>query len=176
MDDHYSQVMNRIAAAEKGGTRRYFGYSSVLDLAAFDIWKREHGYDHYALPRGEICHARDATLVFNCNSRWWGGRVAGLVPMPGARVFGMLFEIRTEDWPIIEHKEGAVTGVSVAVPVVVMRADGETFDAIAFTTNPARVSSDGPVSDRYISAWTAGATSAGLPAEYVQEVRRFAGE
>lgn len=170
MDDHYSQVMDRIKVAEKGGLRSYFGYSSVLDRSAFDIWKKEHGYDNYVLPAGELCHADNVAIEFNFMSRWWGGRVAGLAEKPGGRVMGLLIEIRSEDWPIIEHKEGVITGVSVAIPVVVTKADGQAVHATAFTTNPARISKEGPISDRYLSTWTAGARSAGIPEEFIKGV------
>lgn len=170
MDGHYEMVQDRIAAAPKGGTRWYFGYSSVLDRAAFRTWQDEHGYGDYVLPEGERARAEGWGLVFDFASRWWGGRVAGLAPVAGEIAHGLLFEIRSEDWPIIQHKEGVITGVSVEVPVTVTRADGSSVEATAFTTTPARASTSGPVSDRYKAAWEKGARAAGLPDDYIAKV------
>lgn len=153
--------MNRINAAEKGATRLYFGYSSVLDREAFDVWKAEHGYTDFVLPQGKHAVLEDYALDFNLPSRWWGGRVAGLVPKEGSAVHGLLYEIRSEDWPIIEHKEGQVTGLSVEI---------ETPIGAAFTSNPARVSHEGPISGRYLDAWAKGARAAGLPEDYVSRI------
>lgn len=169
MDAHYEQVMKARAAAEGAPSRLYFGYSTVLDRAAFDEWKAQHGYDAFVLPQGRLAEARDVDLTCDFPSRWWGGRVAGLVDHPGSKVLGVLFEIAGVDWPIVQHKEGAVTGMSVEREVRVV-VDGKELVATAFTTNPARKSSDGPVSARFVEALVRGARSAGLPASYVDRL------
>src|SRR6478609_1352036 len=107
MDSHYDQVMNARAKASDSGTRLYFAYSTVLDRAAFEEWRTQHAYEFFDLPAGEVVEAVDLDLVYDFPSRWWGGRVAGLVDKPGSSVFGRLFEIAGADWPIVEHKEGA---------------------------------------------------------------------
>ncbi len=71
-----------------------------------------------------------------------------------------------EDWPIVQHKEGAITGMSVERPVGVL-AGGERLEATAFTTNPERASLEGPVSPRFVEALVRGARAAGLPGPYV---------
>ena len=166
MDAHYDQVMKAREAAG-AGTKKYFAYSTVLDRAAFEEWRSQHSYDFFDLPKGELAEALDAGLVYDFPSRWWGGRVAGLTEAKGQKVFGMMFEIAEKDWAIIQHKEGFVTGMCVERPVNVRLASGGEVMATAFTTNPARASSDGPVSARFIEALTRGAQSAGLPAEWV---------
>jgi hypothetical protein len=70
------------------------------------------------------------------------------------------------DWPIVMHKEGAITGMSVERPVRV-RVGGEVLEATAFATNPARASADGPVSPRFVEALLRGARAAGLPEAYL---------
>jgi hypothetical protein len=168
MDAHYDQVMK--AREEAGaGTRRYFAYSTILDRAAFVEWRGQHGYDFFELPEGRLAEALDVSLVYDFPSRWWGGRVAGLAEAKGQNVHGRLFEIAEKDWPIIQHKEGAVTGMSVERPLRV-RVGNETIDAIAFATNPARANGDGPVSDRFVEALVRGAKSAGLPEAWVQKL------
>lgn len=170
MDSHYDQVMKAREGAS-GDTKLYFAYSTILDRDAFVEWRSQHGYDFFELPEGAIAEAIDVGLVYDFPSRWWGGRVAGLVDVKGSRIFGRVFSISAKDWPIIQHKEGAVTGMCVERPVRVRLPEGREVEAFAFTTNPRRASSDGPISDRFVEALERGAQSAGLPAEYVAALR-----
>lgn len=169
MDAHYDQVMNARARAADGGTRLYFAYSTILDREAFLEWRGQHGYDFFELPAGELAEAVDLGLVYDFPSRWWAGRVAGLRDESGSVVWGRLFEIPEKDWPIVQHKEGAVTGMSVERPVRV-RVGGRELQATAFTTNPVRASGDGPVSGRFVEALVRGAKSAGLPAAWTEQL------
>lgn len=169
MDAHHDIVMK---AREKAGegTRLYFGYSTVLDRAAFEEWRSQHGYDFFSLPEGRLAEAVDLELVYDFPSRWWGGRVAGLKDAPGRTVWGRVFEISEKDWPIIQHKEGVVTGMCVERAVRV-KIDGQLREAIAFTTNPARATADGPVSPRFVEALVRGATAAALPAAWIDALK-----
>jgi gamma-glutamylcyclotransferase len=165
MDSHHEQVMKARAAAGNG-TRLYFAYSTILDREAFVEWRGQHGYDAFDLPVGALAEAVDVALAYDFPSRWWGGRVAGLVDQPGQSVFGRLFEISEKDWPVIAHKEGGITGMSVERPVKV-RSGGQLIDATAFATNPRRQSSEGPISPRFVEALMRGAKAAGLPEEWI---------
>jgi len=173
MDAHYDQVMKAREAASDTGTRSYFAYSTILDRAAFEEWRAQHNYEFFDLPAGEVAEALDVGLVYDFPSRWWGGRVAGLADQSGAVVFGRVFEISEKDWPIVRHKEGAVTGMCVERPVTI-RVDGKLRQAWAFTTNPQRARQDGPVSAQFVEALVRGAQSAGLPASYVEKLRTSA--
>jgi hypothetical protein len=170
MDAHYDQVMDARAHADGEPERLYFAYSTILDRAAFEEWRQQHGYDFFDLPSGEPAEALDIGLAYDFPSRWWGGRVAGLVDRPGASVHGLLFRIAGKDWPIIQHKEGFVTHMCVERPVRV-RTHGKEFEATAFATAPNRKSSDGPVSARFIEALVRGAESAKLPPAWVASLR-----
>jgi hypothetical protein len=97
--------------------------------------------------------------------------VAGLVDRPGASVFGLLFRIPGADWPIVQHKEGAITGMCVERPVRVL-AGAERLEATAFTTRPERASLEGPVSARFVEALVRGARAASLPEAYVARLGR----
>lgn len=171
MDAHYDQVMKARDAADASASRLYFGYSTILDRAAFEEWRAQHSYEFFQLPEGKLAEAAGVELVYDFPSRWWGGRVAGLADAPGHSVFGRLFEIAGKDWPIIQHKEGFVTGMCIERPVRVL-VDGQEREATAFTTSPRRASKDGPISPRFIEALVRGAESAGLPASYVERLRR----
>lgn len=172
MDAHYDQVMK--AREQAGaGTRLYFAYSTVLDRPAFEEWRTQHGYEWFDLPAGTLAEARDVALVYDFPSRWWGGRVAGLASRPGERVHGVLFEIAAKDWPIVQHKEGAVTGMCVERAVQVV-AGGREVPATAFTTNPDRARSEGPVSANFVEALERGARSAGLPESWIASLRATA--
>jgi hypothetical protein len=84
-------------------------------------------------------------------------------------VWGHLFEIPAKDWAIIQHKEGAITGMCVERPVRV-DVGGQALEATAFTTNPERASTQGVVSPRFVEALVRGATAAGLPAAWVAQL------
>jgi hypothetical protein len=173
MDAHHDQVARRRAELAGAPSRRYFAYSTILDRQAFDEWRAQHGYQDFQLPAGQLAEGLDLELVFDFPSRWWGGRVAGLADRPGARVYGLVYEIAGADWPILEHKEGAVTGMSIERPVR-LRVDGRELEATAFTTRPERASLDGPLSARFLAALARGAAGAGLPADNVERQRTIA--
>jgi len=170
MDAHYDIVMKAREAAGQG-TRKYFAYSTILDRAAFEEWRGQHSYDFFDLPKGALAEGQDLGLIYDFPSRWWGGRVAGLTDAAGQTIFGVVFEIAEKDWAIIQHKEGAVTGMCVERAVKV-RVGDQLIDATAFTTNPVRRSLDGPVSTRFVEALTRGAQAAGLPPEYIESLSK----
>lgn len=172
MDSHFDQVMAARRSAEAAGapSRLYFAYSTVLDREALAAWKEQHGYGFFQLPEGEIAEALGVALVYDFPSRWWGGRVAGLADASGSSVFGRVFEVPGVDWPIVQHKEGAITGMCVERTVRV-RCGGREVEATAFTTRPERRSSDGPISARFVEALVRGAESAGLPDDYIRRLR-----
>ena len=171
MDSHYDQVMKARGAADTATSKLYFAYSTILDAAAFEEWRAQHSYAFFNLPPSRLAEALDVDLVYDFPSRWWGGRVAGLADAPGQRVFGRVFDINGKDWPIIQHKEGAVTGMCVERAVRV-RVEGHDMQAVAFVTSPRRASQDGPVSPRFIEALVRGARSAGLPPDYIERIAR----
>jgi gamma-glutamylcyclotransferase len=170
MDAHYDVVMAARSRAEGTGERTYFAYSTILDRAAFEEWRAQHGYDFFELPPGRPAEALDVALTYDFPSRWWGGRVAGLADSPGASVHGLLFQIPGKDWPIIQHKEGFVTQMC-GERLVQVRSGGQLLEATAFTTAANRRSSEGPVSARFVEALVRGAQAAGLPATWVASLR-----
>ena len=59
MDSHYDQVMQQRDQAGQGPARLYFAYSTILDRAAFEEWRHQHGYDFFDLPAGTRAEALD---------------------------------------------------------------------------------------------------------------------
>ncbi len=174
MDAHIDQVQKARAHARGGETRSYFAYSTVLDRPAFEEWRAQHGYLDFELPEGQLAEARDVGLVFDFPSRWWGGRVAGLSDAKGQRVCGRLFTIAAENWPIVQHKEGFITGMCVRREVQVqVQPGGASTQAVAFVTAYARRSLDGPVSARFMRGICRGAArTAGVSrTPYLEELR-----
>ncbi len=170
MDSHYHQVMKARDGIKDTGTRLYFAYSAVLDRVAFEQWRKEHSYPFFNLPEGQIAQAPNVDLIFDFPSRWWGGRVAGLVDRPGSQIYGRVFEIPAIDWPVVQHKEGVVTGMSIERPIKIT-VDGKELHATAFVTNPTRASTLGPISERFVEALISGAQQAGLPMDYIASLK-----
>jgi hypothetical protein len=153
----------------------YFAYSTVLDREAFETWRTEHSYGFFQLPEGRVATAKGIDLVFDFPSRWWGGRVAGLVDKPGSEICGLVFEIQAVDWPIVQHKEGFVTGMCIERKVQVT-VDGKVIEATAFTTAPNRANQSGEISQDFISALIRGAQQAKLPSEYMSKLASLKAE
>lgn len=149
--------------------RAYFSYSPLIDPAAFEEWRRKHGYS-FQLPEGEVAEALDVDLVFDSPSTRWGGRIASLSRKPGRSVHGKLFRISGDDWAILQHAEGARAGKRVELPVQV-RAGGKTVAATAFATNPDHATVKGPVSEEYARALAKAAEAARLPNPYVSRLK-----
>ena len=172
MDAHYSKVMKARQEITETKPRLYFAYSAVLDRVAFEEWREEHSYEFFQLPEGKVAQAVGVDLICDFPSRWWGGRVAGLVDKKDSVIFGRLFEIPAVNWPVVQHKEGVVTGMSIERPIKVI-VDGQEIEATAFTTSPQRASVEGPISERYIQALISGAKQAGLPADYIARLKNI---
>ena len=158
--------------------RHYFCYSSSLDSEAFQEWKASHGYESFALPKGQAATALGVAYVFDFPSRYWGGRVLSLAKLTDAAqpadVHGLLFEISDSSWPVVQHKEGVVTGSMIEMPVQVL-CGSKILMATAFVTNPERVSVEGPVSLKFLETVLKAYESSGLPVSARDSVRQAAG-
>jgi hypothetical protein len=160
--------MSQLPSSSRG-VRAYFAYSHLIDPATFDDWKRKNGHASFQLPEGEVAEAVDVDLFYDSPSKRWGGRIAGLAKRPGS-VFGRLYRIRDEDWPIIQRAEGD-RGDKVAEIPVTVKVGGKSVQAIAFSTHPLCATTKGPVSESYTQALVTAAERAKLPAEYVERLR-----
>src|SRR5215831_16474728 len=98
---------------------RYFAYGSALSRRHIGEWAAEHGVDARLFARGVPAVLKGYQLVFDVESRFWGGRVANVHPADGGVVHGVLFEIPVPARDAILRKEGVPTGLSEEIDVTV---------------------------------------------------------
>ena len=168
VDAHYEQVMAARERLDEGPPRAYFAYSTILDRAAFEEWRHQHGYDFFDLPAGTRAEALDLGLVYDFPSRWWGGpgrRTRG----PGRRRWCTACcsrlprrTGRSSSTRKAPSRRCASSARSACGPRPGRRL------ATAFTTAPGRRSVDGPVSPRFVEALVRGARAAGLPEAWIE--------
>src|SRR5438105_14111447 len=91
---------------------RYFAYGSALSKRHIGEWAAEHGVDSRLFARGTPAVLRGYRLVFDVESRFWGGRVADLAEDKNGVVHGVLFEIPPPARDAVLRKEGVPTGLS----------------------------------------------------------------
>src|SRR2546428_1220912 len=103
---------------------RYFAYGSALSRRHIGEWAAEHGVDARLFARGAPAVLRGYRLVFDVESRFWGGRVANLAEDEEAAVHGVLFEIPPPAKDAVLRKEGVATGLSEEIDVSV-EAEGK---------------------------------------------------
>jgi cation transport regulator ChaC len=151
----------------------YFAYGSALSRRHIGEWAAEHGVDVRLFARGTPAVLRGYKLVFDVESRFWGGRVADLAEEKDALVHGLLFEIPPPARDAILRKEGVSTGLSQEIDVTV-QAEGKPVQAKAFVARPEKRGEPGPASGRLLTYLIEGAQERGLPPEWIEELRRHA--
>jgi cation transport regulator ChaC len=117
---------------------------------------------------------RGYRLVFDVESRFWGGRVANLAEDRDGIVHGVLFEVLPIAKDAILRKEGVATGLSEEIAVTV-EAGGEQLEAHAFVARAEKRSGPGAPSGRLMQYLLEGAQERGLPQAWVEELRKLAG-
>jgi cation transport regulator ChaC len=149
----------------------YFAYGSALSKRHIGEWAAEHGVDSRLFARGTPAVLRGYRLVFDVESRFWGGRVADLAEDKDAAVHGVIFEIPLPARDAILRKEGVATGLSQEIDVTV-EAEGKKIAAKAFVARPEKRSEPGPASGRLLSYLIEGAQERGLPHPWIDELKR----
>ena len=149
---------------------RYFAYGSALSRRHIGEWAAEHGVDARLFARGAPAVLRGYKLVFDVESRFWGGRVADLVEEKDAAVHGVLFEIPPPAKDAILRKEGVPTGLSQEIDVSV-EAEGKAIAAKAFVARPEKRGEAGPASGRLLTYLIEGAQERGLPESWIAQLR-----
>jgi len=149
---------------------RYFAYGSTLSKRHIGEWAAEHGVDVRLFARGVPAVLRDHKLVFDVESRFWGGRVANLKEEKGAAVHGVLFEIMPMAKDGVAKKEGVPTGLSQEIDVTV-EVDGKPIAAKAFIAKAEKRVEPGPASGRLLNYLIEGAQERGLPESWIAELK-----
>jgi cation transport regulator ChaC len=152
---------------------RYFAYGSALSRRHIGEWAAEHGVDARLFARGAPAVLRGYRLVFDVESRFWGGRVADLAEDKDGVVHGVLFDIPIPARDAILRKEGVPTGLSQEIDVTV-EAEGKKIAAKAFVAKPEKRSEPGPASGRLLAYLIEGARERGLPQSWVDELEKHA--
>jgi cation transport regulator ChaC len=149
---------------------RYFAYGSALSKRHIGEWAAEHGVDARLFARGAPAVLRGYRLVFDVESRFWGGRVANLAEDQDSAVHGVLFDIPPPAKDAVLRKEGVATGLSEEIDVSV-EVDGKPVAAKAFVARAEKRSEAGPASGRLLAYLVEGAQERGLPSSWVEHLR-----
>ena len=170
-------VVGKAHEARAGAPFVWFIYGSSLDRDAFAHWAGEHGYD---LP--DFAGARPARLdgfrlAFDVQSRFWGGAVASLKEAPGESVEGLALPMPGTARGLVDHKEGAISGLYTMQPVELTALDGgepgnDRIAAIAYrAARPA--DREFPPSRAFVETLVKGARASGLSAAWVERLSRL---
>jgi gamma-glutamylcyclotransferase len=151
---------------------RYFAYGSALSKRHIGEWAAEHGVDARLFARGLPAVLRGYKLIFDVESRFWGGRVANLQAADGGEVHGVLFDIPEPARDAVLRKEGVPTGLSEEIDVTVSDPDGQAVPAKAFVARAEKRTVPGAASGRLLAYLVEGAQERGLPASWVEELRK----
>ena|SRR5438067_2066261 len=151
---------------------RYFAYGSALSRRHIGEWAAEHGVDARLFARGVPAVLKGYRLVFDVESRFWGGRVANLAEDEHGAVHGVLFEIPPPAKDAVLRKEGVATGLSQEIDVQVELEDGKRTAAKAFVARPEKRGEPGPASGRLLAYLIEGAQERGLPQGWIDELGR----
>jgi gamma-glutamylcyclotransferase len=154
----------------------WFVYGSSLDRAAFGEWAASHGYQVPDFAGARTARLDGWRLSFDVISKHWGGAVASLMEAPGEHVEGLAVPLSGAARGLVEHKEGAVSGLSPAVPVTLApAAGGLAIEAVAFRAAAARrLPADAPPSREYAEVMRRGAQACGLSPAWVARLERLA--
>ncbi len=153
----------------------WFVYGSSLDRAAFAEWAGTHGYAVPAFEAALPARLEGWRLAFDVLSRHWGGAVASLAEAPGEFVEGLAVPLPGAARGLVEHKEGAVSGLYTAFPVTLAPlAGGGPIQAIAFRAAPGRrLASEAAPSPAYLEIMARGARASGLSPAWLERLRQL---
>jgi hypothetical protein len=154
----------------------WFVYGSSLDRPAFAEWAGSHGYLVPAFEGAAPARLQGFRLAFDVVSRHWGGAVASLAEAPGDFVEGLAVPLPGAARGLVEHKEGAVSGLYTGFEVQLQpMAGGTPLPAVAFRAAAGRrLPAEAPPSQAYLEVMIRGARASGLSAEWLERLQRLA--
>ncbi len=169
-------IFGKAHEARAGADFTWFVYGSSLDRAAFSVWAGSHGYAVPDFSGAWPARLPGWRLAFDVVSRHWGGAVASLAEAPGQSVEGLAVPLAGAARGLVEHKEGAVSGLYAAVDVSIEPlAGGATTPAVAYRAAASRrLPSEAPPSPAYLEVMIKGAREAGLSPGWQARLRALA--
>ena len=162
--------LNVVGRAHQAGPSpgfTWFVYGSSLDAEAFAAWARDHGYRLPDFAAASPARLRGWRLAFDAPSKMWGGPVASLAESAGDEVEGLAVPMPGDARGLVDHKEGAVSGLYEAVPVTIETETGPVA-ALAYRVSLARrLPADGPPAPAYLDALLRGARAVNLSPAWI---------
>lgn len=157
------------------GPFTWFVYGSSLDRSAFAAWAGEHGYGVPDFGGSFAARLPDHRLAFDVHSRFWGGATANPVPAAGRAVEGLAVPLPAESRSLVDHKEGALSGLYEPFEVEVLPlSGGPAVKAIAYrAVAERRLPAEEPPSGAFLEAVIRGALWAGLSTEWISELQEL---
>jgi gamma-glutamylcyclotransferase len=169
-------VFGKAHEAKASADFTWFVYGSSLDRAAFAAWAEGHGYAVPDLSRGRPARLPGHRLAFDVVSRHWGGAVASLAPAEGDAVEGLAVPLPGSARGLVDHKEGAVSGLYEAFEVTLRTADGAELPAVAYRAAAGRrLPQDAAPSPAYLDVLLRGARAAGLSPRWIARLEALRG-
>ncbi len=161
-------IFGKAHEAQAGADFTWFVYGSSLDRVAFATWAGSHGYVVPDFTKARPARLPGWRLAFDVVSKHWGGAVASLAEAPGQFVEGLAVPVPGSARGLVEHKEGAVSGLYTALEVSLQPLDGSApLPAVAFRAAAGRrLTAEAPPSPAYLEVMVKGARQAGLSPEW----------
>ncbi|MCU1283506.1 MAG: hypothetical protein JWM53_7052 [bacterium] len=159
--------------ARAGAPFTWFIYGSSLDRDAFAHWAGEHGYRVPDFTAARPARLDGFRLAFDVQSRFWGGAVASLREAPGESVEGLALPMAGDARGLVDHKEGAISGLYAPFVVeLTPLGGGEKFAAVAYrAARPSQTES--PPSRGFVETLVRGARASGLSAAWVSRLSQL---
>ena len=162
-------VVGRAHEAGAGpGPFVWFLYGSSLDRSAFTAWAEQHGYRLPDFGRAVPARLSNFRLSFDVESRFWQGTVASLREAPGDSVEGIALPLPAEARGLVDHKEGAISGLYVPfrAPVDPL-SGGPPIEALIYrAAEERRLPAERAPSPTFVAALLRGGAEWGLSMEY----------
>jgi len=161
-------------ATKQGAPFHWFIYGSSLDREAFAAWAKEHGYRVPDFAGAVPARLLGYRLSFDVRSKFWGGAVASLTPDTTASVEGIALPMPGDARGLVDHKEGAISGLFTALEVTVTPlAGGAPIRALAYrAADDRRLPAEETPSVTFVETIVKGGRAFGLSDDYLASLRK----
>ncbi len=169
-------VVGKAHEAQAGVAFHWFIYGSSLDRAAFEAWAKEHGYRVPDFASAVPARLDGYRLSFDVRSKFWGGATASLTEAAGQSVEGIALPLPGESRGLVDHKEGAMSGLYRPFPVsVTPLAGGAAVAAVAYrAADDRRLPAEEAPSKTFVQTVVRGGRAFGLSDAYLARLESLA--